>query len=99
MDTLEVTVKTRIPDHYIVQGGFDLYIPGLGQTRISPFKVFMRSAIVIITTLIVGLCLPISIRQKSNRQRLLLKVQMEGFMMKILRQRLLGYSQCSESSL
>lgn len=53
MDTLEVTVKTRVPDHFLVQGGIDVYIPGLGQTRISPFKVFMRSAIVIVTTLIV----------------------------------------------
>ncbi len=56
MDSLEVTIRARVPDHYLIQGGIDVYIPGLGQTRISPFKVFLRSAVVIITTLIVGLC-------------------------------------------
>ena len=56
MDTIEVAIKSRTPDHYLVQGGVNVYIPGLGQTRISPFKVFVRSAVVIITTLIVSVC-------------------------------------------
>ena len=44
MDSLEVTIRARVPDHNLVQGGIDVNIPGLGQTRISPFKVVLRSA-------------------------------------------------------
>lgn len=54
METLESLVKSWCPDHYVVHGACYLDIPGLGRTRFSPFKLVFRSAIVIITTLIVS---------------------------------------------
>ena len=54
MDTLEVLARGVCPHLHLVNFGCDVNIPGLGQTKISPFRLCLRTVIVILTTLIVS---------------------------------------------